>query len=176
MNPRVRDLILAAGWLVADQATKLWANSQLASPLTIIPGLFQLSLSYNTGAMFGLLATWPDPWRSVLLTGIPLIAVVAVTALLWRVPLTDVYARVGLALILGGAVGNLIDRIFRGYVVDFLDVFCSYEPIAGFLLRVFGSYRWPTFNLADTGLTCGAVLLALELFRRQPANGAAKAE
>jgi signal peptidase II len=81
----------------------------------------------------------------------------------------------GLALVLGGAVGNLIDRLFRGEVIDFLDVYASSPRLAGWLLEKFGTAHWPTFNFADSAIVCGALLLALSIVRPQrpsaPADG-----
>lgn len=167
MSPRSRDLALAAAWFLADQATKMWAVYALDAPKTVVPGLFRLWLSHNTGALFGIMADWPDPARLVLLTLLPLVAIAVIAWLLVRTPPADRFARIGLALILGGAAGNVLDRILRGHVIDFLDVYVSYEPVSAFLIETFGTNRWPTFNVADTGLTCGAALLLAEILRRR---------
>lgn len=167
MSPRSRDFALAAAWFLADQATKLWAVHALEAPHTVIPGLFRFWLSHNTGALFGIMADWPDPARFLLLTLLPIGAIAVIAWLLVRTPPADRFARLGLALILGGATGNVLDRILRGYVIDFLDVYISFEPISGFLIDTFGTNRWPTFNVADMGLTCGAALLLFEILRRR---------
>lgn len=74
------------------------------------------------------------------------------------------YARLGLALILGGAVGNVIDRVRFGYVIDFLDLYAGWPVLSDSLVSWFGTNRWPTFNIADMGLTFGGILLCYELF------------
>ncbi|RMG48247.1 MAG: signal peptidase II [Acidobacteria bacterium] len=170
VSPRNRDLALATSWFAADQLSKLAAERWLEAPLPLLPGCLRLALSHNTGAMFGMLADASEPWRSLLLTLLPLAAIAAIGVLLLRAPAADRRARVALALILGGAAGNLLDRVARGYVVDFIDVYWAYEPLAGRLVRWFGTYRWPTFNLADTGLTCGAALLLFEALRPRSAH------
>jgi signal peptidase II len=76
--------------------------------------------------------------------------------------------RLGLGAILGGALGNLVDRVVRGEVVDFLDVYASTPSLADWLVRTFGTAHWPTFNVADSCIVVGAGLLILETFRPQP--------
>jgi signal peptidase II len=166
---RVRALILAAAWLVADQLTKLWASFGLEGPVSVIPNFMRFSLSHNTGALFGVMGDLADPWRTLLLVVLPLAAVAVIVVLIWRAPKHEVLARTGLALILGGALGNLIDRLIYGHVVDFIDVYAGWRSLAEPLISWFGTNRWPTFNVADVGLCCGAALLLLELVvRRSP--------
>ncbi len=151
-----------------DQVTKRWAAAGLDSPLVLVPGMLRFELSHNTGAMFSMFARWPDPWRWLLLTAFPLLAIVAIVYLLWKTERREVFARLGLALILGGALGNVVDRLLHGHVIDFIDVYASWEPLSSQLISWFGTNRWPTFNVADMGLTVGAALLIWELvFRRR---------
>ena len=75
-----------------------------------------------------------------------------------------------MGLILGGAVGNLIDRVVRGEVVDFLDAYVTWTPVADWLVERFGTAHWPTFNVADSAIVCGAGLLLIGVFRAQPAG------
>jgi len=167
VTPRTRDFGLAGLWLMLDQITKIWADRSLDTPITIIPGFFNLSLSHNRGALFGMMSEWTGLARIIFLTLLPIIAVFAIAWLLARMPPAERWGRFGLALILGGAVGNLVDRAVYGHVVDFLDVYIAWRPLASFLVDWFGTARWPTFNVADMGLTCGAALwIADTLFRR----------
>jgi signal peptidase II len=163
-------LTTAGAWFVLDQATKLWAATSLDQPITVVPGLFRLWRSHNTGALFGLMSDWSGPLRLVLLTILPLVAIVLITWMLVRTPPHDRLARLGLSLILGGAAGNVLDRVVRGYVIDFLDVYCGFEPLSSNLIDWFGTNRWPTFNVADSGLTCGAALLLIEILRRRSSD------
>lgn len=168
MKPHHRDFTIAGVWFVVDQATKLAASLLLGradgQSVLLIPNTLRFTLSHNRGALFGLGNDLPDPWRMILLTGFPLLALVAIAIFLGRVPLHERFARLGLALILGGAAGNVLDRIIFGHVVDFIDVYAGWQPAMGQLIEWFGTNRWPTFNIADIGLVTGACLLLLEVF------------
>jgi signal peptidase II len=152
---------------VADQISKvaaeLWLRGQGA--VTLIPGFFNLSYSRNRGGLFGFFATAPDPWRSILLTLVPLAAIVLIGLFLARTSEPDRSTLFGLSLILGGAAGNLLDRAVRGEVVDFLDVYASWEPMRDWLIARFHTNHWPTFNLADSAIVVGAGLLLLDIIR-----------
>lgn len=171
---RARDFSLALIWLAVDQTVKGFAVTHLenlAAPVTIIPGFFQLILSHNRGGLFGWLGTASEPWRTVLLTGLPILAVIVIAVILARMPLRDVLGRIGLALVLGGAAGNVADRLIYGHVVDFFDIYTNWAPAARALEFFFRVNHWPTFNVADVGLTTGAALLIFGgLRRRKPAE------
>ncbi|MGQ0567230.1 MAG: signal peptidase II [Gemmobacter sp.] len=132
--------------VLADQGTKTIALSILSdgSPIPVVPG-FNLSLGFNTGASFGLLGgvMAGKPLLMVALTGVVTL-IFAVMAFRARQPLE----RFGLALIVGGALGNIIDRLRQGAVTDFMDVYWR-------------DWHWPTFNVADIGITLGAVCILL---------------
>ncbi|MCE5245385.1 MAG: signal peptidase II [Candidatus Polarisedimenticolia bacterium] len=166
---RWRDFALAGGWLVLDQATKLWAGWALdAAPISIVPGFLRLALSLNRGALFGFLGDMPDPWRMIVLTLLPVAAVALIAGFLMHLGDEEKISRFALALILGGAVGNIVDRLAYGHVVDFIDVYTNWPPLASRLVDWFGTNRWPTFNIADTGLSGGATILIIDalLLRR----------
>jgi signal peptidase II len=144
---------LAAAIVVLDQITK-WAVLGFfanRAPREEITGFFNLVLAYNKGAAFSMLASAPG-WQTPLLIAFALVAAVVVTVLILRNREKRLLC-LGLALILGGAVGNLIDRLRYGHVVDFLDFHAL-------------GWHWPAFNVADSGITVGAVLLILEGFVR----------
>ena len=151
---------LAIAIVAIDQATKLMILSRfsLGESMGVLP-FFDLVLVYNKGAAFSFLAS-ADGWQTPLLVTISLAATAIVGWMLWRNP-GRLVLDIGLAFIMGGAVGNLIDRIAYGKVVDFL---------------LFHAYGWsyPAFNVADSAITVGAALLIIESFMaRTPAKGGA---
>ena len=136
---------------LADQGTKQFIGSWLAPGETRgVTGFFNLVLVFNRGAAFSFLSDAAG-WQREFFIGVALIASVLIFALLWRRPGDGLFCA-GLALILGGALGNLWDRIALGHVVDFLD------------FHAFG-YHWPAFNLADSAITVGVALLIIDGFR-----------
>jgi len=170
---------IAGTVLAVDQVTKVLAHAHLrgTGAVTVIPGLFDLSYSRNRGGLFGFFGTLGDPWRTVLLTLLPLLAIGLIGLFIVRAHGEHRTTRLGLSLILGGAVGNLIDRIVRGEVVDFLDVYASSERLSAWLIRTFGTAHWPTFNVADSAIVIGAGLLLLDMIRTPATSdeGAARA-
>jgi signal peptidase II len=155
--------------LILDQASKLAAIRWLAQRGTVevIPSLFNLTYSENPGGLFGYFGQWPDPWRTLLLTALPMIAIGMIAWFLARGDGLDRRTLVGLSLILGGAVGNLIDRLIRQSVVDFLDVYAASPRVAEWLIEHFGTAHWPTFNVADSAIVTGAGLLLLTVILPQ---------
>jgi len=144
--------LLAAAVVAADQATKSMVLARFAPREGIIvTPYFNLVLVYNKGAAFSFLSDAPG-WQTPLLIGFAVVAIGVVAYLLVRSPGRRMMAT-GLALILGGALGNLIDRVRFGQVVDFLDFHV-------------GTWHWPAFNVADSAITVGAVLLILDGFRK----------
>jgi signal peptidase II len=138
--------------LAADQATKdvITSRMSLYSSVPVIPGFLHLTLVTNRGALFGLFHDLAEPYRSVLFTSIPMVAIGLILFFQYRTTLADRAAQAGLALILGGALGNLVDRLRLGYVVDFIDMFL-------------GEHHWPAFNLADSSICIGVTLLVIDL-------------
>ena len=144
--------LLAALVVVLDWWTKSLASSLLdyGVPHVITP-LFNLTLLHNRGAAFSLLSE-AGGWQHWLLGGIALAVSVAIVVALRRLPRTARLQGLGLALVLGGAIGNLGDRLRLGYVVDFIQV--HYQEL-----------YWPAFNIADSAITVGAALLILDMLR-----------
>ncbi len=153
-------LVVAGTVLVLDQITKAAALAYLVLgvPVSLVDGLLALTLVMNPGLAFGLLAGLPEAWRWV----VALLSVAALVALT-RVAMRT-FAQGGwldttaIALIFGGAVGNLVDRARFGAVVDFIDVH-------------FRGWHWPAFNAADSAITIGVALLAFRLLARSPSSG-----
>ncbi len=145
-GPAARAFGLAALIVILDQVTKLWAVSalELYRAVEILP-FFNLTLLHNTGAAFSFLAD-AGGWQRWFFTGLTLVIATAIAVWLVRLRPEERLTRACLTLILGGAIGNLIDRVRLGYVIDFLDF-----HVAG--------WHWPAFNIADAAISCGAVLL-----------------
>jgi signal peptidase II len=144
--------LIALFVVLLDRASK-WAvarNISLHDSIQLIPHVFYLTHVENRGAAFGLFAESPSQWKIGMLILFSVIAMIIVSALLWRSGHAMTTTGVGLSLILGGAIGNLWDRLVSGRVVDFLLVYI-------------GSYQWPAFNAADSAIVVGAGLLVYEI-------------
>ncbi len=162
MTNRARTVHFTLALLVVilDRWTKRLVATHLAmySHIQIIPGFFRLTHTENTGAAFSLFADSPSHWKTAMLIGFSLVAMVVVFVLLWRQRHPLSLTGVALSLILGGAVGNLWDRVASGRVVDFLLFYVK-------------QYQWPVFNLADSAIVVGASLLVIEiLFHKAPSE------
>src|ERR1700686_91329 len=144
--------ILAVFVVLLDRWTKRLVASHIAmyTHIQIIPRFFRLTHTENTGAAFSLFADSPSHWKTTLLIGFSLIAMIIVSVLLWKQSQALTITGVALAFILGGAVGNLWDRVASGRVVDFLLFYVK-------------QYQWPVFNLADSAIVVGAILLVIEI-------------
>ncbi len=150
-------LWLSLAIIIADQISKtLMVNwLDLYERVAVLP-FFNLTLAHNTGAAFSFLAGaggW-QRWFFVLLA-----VVISAVLVIWmkRLAATARLEAISLALIIGGAIGNVIDRLIYGYVIDFLDVYV-------------GTYHWPAFNIADSAICIGAVLLIIDSFRKPAAK------
>jgi signal peptidase II len=154
-----RGLILAisAAVVVLDRITKHIVVRELPNGQahTVIPGIFRITDVHNTGAAFSLFAEASPVLVRNILIAFSVIAVIILFGMLWRVGRAVTITSVALALILGGAFGNLYDRVRYHYVVDFLEVHLH-------------TYHWPDFNAADSCIVIGACLLMIEIFRPQP--------
>ncbi len=149
---RILSVLIAVVVFVGDQATKAMVEDSIPehTVVPVLPHFFNLTYTRNAGVAFGLFSESPAVWKTALLVlgSGGLLATVAV--IVWKSRRLQWETGVGLALILGGALSNLFDRIRYGRVVDFLDVYV-------------GSYHWPTFNLADSAIVVGASFLVFEL-------------
>jgi signal peptidase II len=157
---RGRVFAISAFVVILDRITKHIVAHELPNGQahTVIPGIFRISDVHNTGAAFSMFAENASPVtvRNILIA-FSVIAVIILFGMLWRVGRNFTVTSVALALILGGAFGNLYDRVVYHYVVDFLEVHIVH-------------YHWPDFNVADSCIVIGACLLLIEIFRPQPNN------
>lgn len=158
MSPvRLRALYFALAALVVllDQATKMMIRAwvPLHDRIVVVPGCFDITHVQNTGAAFGLFAGATSPYRPLLLNAVAFVVFVLVLVYAVKSPVHWKRLQLALAGILGGAVGNLIDRIGAGAVTDFLRV------------HVQDRWEWPSFNVADSAITVGVVLLALDIWK-----------
>ncbi len=143
---------VAAGILLLDQLTKVLVRQQLTlhESVSVIPGFLDLRYVQNTGAAFGILNAADIPFKPALMTAVALFALIAIAVYTSRLSSDEPLAKLGLAAILGGACGNLVDRITAGYVVDFIDVY-------------WGTWHFWAFNVGDAAITVGAGCLILDM-------------
>lgn len=149
---RKYNLLIALLVVLLDRASK-WLvakNIALHDSIVVIPGLFRLTHVQNRGAAFGLFDDSPNEWKVTALILFSLLALIVVLVLLWKNGHTMNATGVGLSLVLGGALGNLWDRLVARHVVDFLDFYV-------------GRYHWPAFNVADSAIVVGALLLVADI-------------
>ncbi|WP_319466743.1 signal peptidase II [uncultured Pseudodesulfovibrio sp.] len=153
MNRYQRASIWAVVMIVIDQATKAWVSSAMDvwTGKSVIPGFFNLVHVLNRGAAWGFLDSENISWQRPLFIGVALLALGFIGYMLKTTESSDSWMITGLGLIAGGAVGNLIDRVRLGVVVDFLDFYV-------------GTYHWPAFNVADCALTVGAGCILISMF------------
>lgn len=149
-------LSIAAVVVILDQVTKwlVTANLALHQSVTIIKGFLDLVHVRNTGVAFGMLSSSDIPYRTIFFLFISLVAMAVIVMFLNKLRANQTGWIVGLGLVFGGAWGNLIDRVRMGGVTDFIDVHVSY-------------HHWPAFNVADSAVTIGALLLVLQIVRQK---------
>ena len=149
---KLKYFVIAIAIIAVDLYTKHYANTHLdfAQP-SEVTSFFNLTLLYNHGAAFSFLSNDKTSWQLIMFACISLIVAVVLIVMIVRQPNTAKLNLISLSLILGGALGNFYDRAFRGFVIDFLDFHV-------------GNYHWPAFNIADSAITCGAILLILASF------------
>jgi len=144
--------LIAAFVVFVDRLSKRMVAAHIAlhDSIVIIPRFFSLTQVQNRGAAFGLFDSAPGSWKIALLVMFSVLALMVVTALLWKDSYSLSPTGIGLSLILGGALGNLWDRVVHHHVVDFLYFY-------------WGRYHWPAFNIADSAIVVGALLLVSEI-------------
>lgn len=145
--------------ILLDQVTKVIADKTLEMHeyIPVIPGFFNFTLAYNEGAAFSFLSE-AGGWQRWFFTALALIVSIILIVWLKRLPNNDRWSAIALACIIGGAIGNLIDRMIYGHVIDFIDWY-------------YKGFHWPAFNIADSAIFIGAALLILaSLFGEDPAQ------
>ena len=158
MNKYLLLTVVAGGVIIFDQTTKYAVQHMMAlyDYIELIPGFFSLTYIQNPGAAFGLfgktteILVWLNIDRSTFLIGISLFALIVLFFMYARLTEKDILTHFSIGMIIGGAIGNLIDRVRLHWVIDFLD----------FQLR---GHHWPTFNLADSAITIGAIILMFNI-------------
>jgi signal peptidase II len=153
--------LLAVLLVAGDQLTKLWASTALeyVTPVPLLPFL-NLTLVHNSGAAFSMLAD-AGGWQRWFFVALSAVVSLALVAWIARLPAAQRLLGSALALVLGGAAGNLVDRVRFGYVVDFVDLHAA-------------GWHWPAFNVADAAITVGAILLLADGLRSHAATRAEK--
>lgn len=148
---RVWHLAAALAVVAADRVSKGLVQEHIAPyrSIPIVPGLFDLTYVENPGGVFGIFKGLDEGLRAILFTAVPAVAIALIAIYSRSVPAAHRLTQYSLALILGGAIGNLSDRLWLGYVVDFLDFYWR-------------SHHWPAFNVADSAICVGVGLLMLE--------------
>lgn len=143
-----RFLWITLAVVVADQVTKYFALKHLMRSEIAIAPFLNFALAFNTGAAFSFLSD-AGGWQNLFFVGVAAVVSIVILFMIRRLGANDLQVAVALMLVLGGAVGNVIDRVRFGYVVDFIDVY-------------YQSWHWPTFNIADSAITIGAILLIMD--------------
>lgn len=145
---RLTAFLIAGAVFALDRGTKQMVEKQMSAydTKTVIPGFFNIVRSDNTGVAFGMFASA----HAAVLVAVSLVALLLLAVMLWRIDRLDIASATGLALIFGGALGNVYDRVHFGRVTDFLDFYA-------------GTYHWYTFNVADASICTGAGLLLLSM-------------
>src|SRR5262245_61892613 len=158
---RLPYFLLVVATLAMDRWTKVLIQSKfgLNESTSIIDGFFNITYVRNTGVAFGIFSSISSPAKSLLLSVFTAFAAIIVITYSVRSPVRNRILQIALALILGGALGNLYDRLAYKYVVDFLEFYV-------------GTYHWPSFNIADSAISIGVALLALEIIRNESSSRA----
>lgn len=150
-------LWLTAVVILIDQVTKQLAERtlELYERVPVLPGFWNWTLAYNEGAAFSFLSN-AGGWQRWFFTGLAIVVSIVLIAWLRKLQKSEIWTAAALALVLGGALGNVIDRVIYGHVIDFIQWY-------------YQSYYWPAFNVADSAIMVGAVVLVVQsLFGKQP--------
>lgn len=166
MNKKLSILLIVGFFvLLLDQITKIWVDHSLGigQSFVVISDYFDLVHYRNPGAAFGMFAAWASPWREVFFYCVSTAALVFLVYYFIKTPFSEKGILIALSMILGGALGNLIDRIFRGNVVDFLLLHWQNKVVRFSMLGKFYTIDliWPAFNIADMAISVGVCLLII---------------
>ena len=154
LQSKKKYLLFVLAIILLDQISKLFIdlNFTIHQQKKILDGFFNIWYTQNTGAIWGIFSSLENPIISKIITGLSIIAVIIVIVYFLKIKPTCVLELTSLSFIIGGAFGNIFDRLFRGYVIDFLDFYIN-------------KYHWPTFNIADSFITIGVIILAISIWR-----------
>ena len=155
--------------LLLDQLTKIWIRQNIphgGRPIVVIENWFRIVHAENRGAAWGILSN--AEWRIPFFVVTTLIAIGVILYYFHKLPDDDRIQGVGLAFILGGALGNFIDRVVYGSVTDFVEVYAGTDPARSWLINAVGSNRWPAFNVADAAIVVGIGLILYFIFLIEP--------
>ncbi len=157
-NKYLRVFSIVGAVLVLDQLTKYLIETRvrLYAIITVIPGFFNITHVRNRGAAFGIFSSAPGIWRSLFFITITIIAIAVIARLIWKTQ--ERLLLIAFSLIAGGAIGNLIDRVRYGEVVDFIQWYVK-------------SYSWPSFNIADSAISIGVGLLVIDMLLQKRQEG-----
>jgi signal peptidase II len=153
---------MTAIWLIVDQVTKIWVVNNIAyrtEEIKVIDGFFSLVHAQNKGAAGGMLSSFE--YRMPFFAVVTVIALVVLWQMYREIPDDDKFQAAALGLIFSGALGNAIDRIDKQSVTDFLRVYTEHETLKPWLLETFGTYEWPSFNVADAAICVGLGMFLL---------------
>lgn len=168
VTPKLKTLLIAVtAAVVLDQSTKAWVASRIApgsltDSIPVVDGFFYITHARNPGAAFGLLVDWAWEWRLMVFISVALLAFVVIVSFYRGLAPGERFNALALGLILGGSLGNLIDRLTRGEVIDFLH------------FRLWGGFVWPDFNVADSCIVVGVTALIIELLANEGASRAVR--
>lgn len=152
LKGRLPYLLITASVVLLDQVTKHAIDQAMTlyQSIDVVSGVFSLTYVRNRGAAFGFLSAADLPYQAALFSIVSLIALAAIVYYALSIPVSDRLPQIALALIAGGAIGNLIDRMWLGYVIDFLDFYWE-------------THHWPMFNIADSCISTGVGLLVVDM-------------
>ena len=150
---RIVAIVLGFVILTLDLLTKWWIrNASWLHDYSVIDGFFKIHYVQNEGIAFGLFHTSQSPWKEIILSVLAISAVIVVIYYIWSTPLNQPQLLISLGLLLGGILGNFLERMVHHHVTDFIEVYWQ------------DRFSWPTFNVADTAITCGVLFILYESF------------
>lgn len=167
-NKYLQLLVISSSIFGLDQVTKNWVRDTIheTGPIPVIPGFFRIVHVENAGAAWGILSD--ASFRMPFFYASTLIALTAIGIFFSRLGPEHRVLRLALSVVLGGALGNFLDRVLYQSVTDFLDFFVAVKPVSAWLISTFGTNRWPSFNVADVAIVVGLGLVMFDAMILEP--------